>query len=272
MIERFLTPWGAYGALRDQLGSVRDVYLAGNRIVRRETFERDELVLLLHGFFQTRNIWEVMEDRLRYDGYGVISFNLGGLLYRFNTHPVDRLAMLVAEKIDRLRQRHGFRGLHIIGHSKGGLIARRYIQHYGGDKIAKSLVTLGTPHHGTPTAFIGVGLMAWGLLPSSAGEMTPRSRLVTALNRDTFPAHVPFASVYSREDLVCPYWASVLRPRPGETSMTNIQVRGVGHSALAWDPGVYRIVRTRLDEASKLWRERHGDDGEPVPAAAVSGS
>lgn len=264
MIQRWLTPWGAYEAVRDQLGSVRGIYLAGNRIVRRDDFQGRELVLLLHGFFQTRNIWEVMEDRLRYDGFSVMSFDLGGLLFRFNTHPVDNLARLVAEKIEGLAARHGFDGLHIIGHSKGGLIARRYVQHYGGDKRVKSLISLGTPHHGTPTALVGVGLMGMGLMSSSAADLLPRSRLVSALNRDTFPAHVPLTSIYSREDLVCPHWCSTLRPRPGESSLTNVQVRGIGHSQLAWDPGVYRVVRQQLEGATKLWQERHAQ-GTPAP-------
>ena len=166
MRPRLLAPWTMYGALRDQLGSVRGTYLASDRIRRRDDMGKsEELVLLLHGFFQTRNIWEVMEDRLRHDGFGVMSFNLGGLLSRFNTHPVDRCAELVAEKIESLARRHGFDRLHIVGHSKGGLIARRYVQHYGGERRVKSVVTLGTPHHGTPTAFVGVALMGFGSDP-----------------------------------------------------------------------------------------------------------
>jgi triacylglycerol lipase len=257
-IGRWLTPWGAYDAVRDQLGSVRNIYIAGTEVERRESFKSPELVLLLHGFFQTRKLWEVMEDRLRHDGFGVISFNLGGLMTRYNTRPVDVIARQIADKIDSLAQRNGFDSLHIIGHSKGGLVARRYVQHLGGDKRVKSLITLGTPHHGTPTALLAVALMGMGTLSSSAGDLLPRSRLVRAINRDTFPAHVPLTSIYSREDLVCPHWASVLRPRPGETSMSNVQVRGIGHSQLAWDPGVYRVVRQRLELASALWRERKG--------------
>ena len=43
--------------LRDQLGSIRRVYLRGNRIVRRDDFARfPETVLLLHGFFQTLSL------------------------------------------------------------------------------------------------------------------------------------------------------------------------------------------------------------------------
>jgi len=252
-----LTPWAAYAIARNQLGSIRKVYLRGNSITARRDFaEHEEIVLLLHGFFQTRSIWEVMEDRLRYDDYGVMSFNQGGLGGWFNTWPIDTLARMVAEKIEALRERYGFEALHILGHSKGGLVARKYVQHYGGDKRVKSVTTLGTPHHGTPTA--ALALLSLGLISSNPRELMPGSRIVQALNRDTFPAHIPLTSVFSKEDVVCPYWSSMLRPRRGESSMENVQVREVGHSQLTWDPGVYHIVRERLERAARLWRERHG--------------
>jgi pimeloyl-ACP methyl ester carboxylesterase len=217
---------------------------------------REELVLLLQGFFQTRNIWEVMEDRLRHDGYAVMSFNLGGI-NRFNTNPVDQSAQLVAEKIDALSERHGFQRLHVVGHSKGGLIARRYVQAYGGDQRVKSLITLGTPHHGTSTAWVGVAITGFGLVRSSARELLPRSALVSALSRDSFPAPITLTSIYSRDDLVCPYWASILRPRSGEEDrLNNVEVKGIGHSQLVWDPGVYRRVRERLDQAAEAWKDR----------------
>jgi pimeloyl-ACP methyl ester carboxylesterase len=215
-----------------------------------------ELVLLLHGFFQTRNIWEVMEDRLRFDGYGVMSFNLGGLLWRFNTHPVDRTAAMIAEKIESLRERYDFDRLHIVGHSKGGLIARRYVQHYGGDKRVKSVITLGTPHRGTPTAALGVALMGFGAIRSSAADLLPGSGVVQRLSTDAFPGHIPLTSVYSRQDLVCPHWCSVLRRRPGESHLTNVEISGIGHSQLVWDGAVYRKVREHLDHASAIWSER----------------
>lgn len=253
-----LKPWRAYGALRDQLGSVRDVYLSSDRVQRQDDAgERREVVVLIHGFFQTRNVWEVMEDRLRHDGFSVLSFNLSGLLWRFNTHPVDRTARLVADKLDRLSDQHGFSRVHVIGHSKGGLIARRYVQHYGGDTRVKSLVTLGTPHRGTPTAAVGVALMGLAARATSACDLLPGSRVVKAITSAAFPAHIPLTSVYSREDLVCPHWASRLTPRPGEqTHMENVEVRGRGHSELTWDSGVYQIVRDRLRSAVALWQER----------------
>ncbi len=250
--SRFFVPWGTYGALRDQLGSIRKIYVGQDRVLRRDDFgAASERVLLLHGFFQTRNLWDVMEDRLRFDGYSVMSFNLGGLFWRYNTHPVEKTAKLIAEKIERLADKHDFEHLHIIGHSKGGLIARRYVQEYGGDARVRSVTTLGTPHHGTPTAAIAVGLMGFGMLSSSAFDLLPRSRMVRDLGRDRFPSDIHLTSIYSKHDLVCPHWCSVLRPRgESEDNLHNIEVSGIGHSQLAWDAGVYRHVRSALERAS----------------------
>ncbi|MEN9786654.1 MAG: hypothetical protein RLZZ299_1918 [Pseudomonadota bacterium] len=244
-------PRRLYRALRDQLGSVRRVYGRGNRIVRHDDFaSHPETVLLLHGFFQTRNVWEVMEDRLRYDGYGVFSFDLGGLFSRFNTERPGPLAAHIAAKIERICARTGLERFHIVGHSKGGLIARHYVQHHGGDRRVKSLVTLGTPHHGTPTAALGVWLMGAGVISRSPYDMLPRSRFLRRLHDAPFPAHVPMVSVYSRQDLVVPWWSSVLVARPGETHVRNRSVASVGHTALTYDPAVYRIVRDELRAAS----------------------
>ena len=251
MVNRPTSPLRVYRMLRDQLGSIRSVYARGNRVVRRDDFaQHDQTVLLLHGFFQTRNVWEVMEDRLRYDGYGVFSFDLGGLFARFNTRRPGELAEMIAEKIDRICLRTGLKSFHIVGHSKGGLIAREYVQHFGGTERVKSVITLGSPHHGTPTAAIGFTLMGAGVLSRSPWDLLPNSKFVQRLKADVFPPTVPLVSVYSRHDVVCPWWSAVLVPKPGETSMKNRAVQGVGHTALTYDPGVYVIVRKELQEAA----------------------
>jgi len=251
------TPLPLTRLLRDQIGSIRRVYLRGNRIVRRDDFARfPETVLLLHGFFQTRNVWEVMEDRLRDHGYGVFSFDLGGLLWRFNTRSIPDLSANIADKIEGICARTGLQRFHIIGHSKGGMIARHYVQHHGGDKRAKSLVTLGSPHQGTPTALVGVGLMAGGLISRSPFQMLPGSSLIRTLQKDSFPPGIPLTSIYSKTDLVCPWWCATLRPRPGETSMENVEIPGIGHTALTTNPEVYKVIHARLDAASTIWKER----------------
>lgn len=256
MSGTWLAPWDWYGLARDQLGSVRGTYLGRNLVVRHEDFGAGkELVLLVQGFFQTRNVWEIMEDRLRHDGYGVMSFHLGGLLSTFNTHPVDRTAGLIATKIERLASRYGFDGIHIVGHSLGGLIARRYIHDYGGHRRVKSLTTLGTPHKGTPVAAVAVGIMGFGMMESSAFELLPRSTLTRQLHGERLPGDVPFTSIYSNGDMLCPNWSAHLDPDRDHPLVDNVHVPNVGHTALVWDARVYRAVQRTLEDGTRRWRD-----------------
>ncbi|MFZ5596802.1 MAG: alpha/beta fold hydrolase [Bacillota bacterium] len=64
---------------------------------------------------------------------------------------ISEQAGYMDEKINILQRDYGMsRQFYIIGHSMGGLIARYYIYHHP-DTVA-GLVTLGTPHHGSPMA------------------------------------------------------------------------------------------------------------------------
>ena len=111
--------------------------------------------------------------RLRRDGYCVWSINLGGLFDAFNTHGIDESAERVRDKVERLYGRYNLGPLSIIGHSKGGLIGRYYVKRLGGDRRVKNLITLGTPHNGTPTAYLGCVTM--GAFARSVWQMTPMS-------------------------------------------------------------------------------------------------
>ncbi len=234
---RLPTPNDVFRGLRNQVGSVRKRYLSGNTLVRHDDFDgKLEVVVLIHGFFQTRNIWDVMEDRLRYDGYAVASFNMGGLLSPTDLKPVDHLAQLVGHKLERLQQRHNLGGLHILGHARGGIIGRRYIESFGGAATAKSLITLGSPHRGTLRATLG--------------------SLMRRVEGERFPATVPMTSVFSTDDWITPPFRCRIKPLSAKHQMHNAEVRGVGHSELVWDPGVYRIVREKLAEATAMWEPR----------------
>jgi pimeloyl-ACP methyl ester carboxylesterase len=237
----------AVRVVRNQLGSIRRGYLGGDLADRRDDFgEGGPVVLLINGFFQSRNIWTVMEARLRADGYRVMSFHTGGLWSRFDSHPVETLAERIAAKVERLAERHGFHRLHVVGHSRGGLVARRWVVAHGGASRVASVVTLGTPHHGTPTALLALPLVLAGVHPRSLRELLPRSPLVRGLREEGFPAGVPLTSVWSADDVICPWWCARLHPSAAESHVGNVEVPGVGHSELVWHPGVYAIVRDRL--------------------------
>ncbi|GAB4334325.1 MAG: hypothetical protein Kow0089_03470 [Desulfobulbaceae bacterium] len=64
---------------------------------------------------------------------------------------IEKQATIMASRIDELEKRYGLRTpFSIIAHSMGGLVARRYIAEHPGE--VADLVTLGTPHHGSPLA------------------------------------------------------------------------------------------------------------------------
>jgi triacylglycerol lipase len=208
----------------------------GNNIVRRTDFTAcPRPVLLLYGFMSTRRTFEVLEHRLRRDHYCVWSINLGGLFDAFNTLGIDVLAEKVREKVERLYARFPNMGpMSIIGHSMGGLIGRYYVKRLGGDRRVKNLITLGTPHNGSPTAYLGI--LTHGLISRSVWQMTPMS---------PFPRSVRFSSFFSKSDRVNPFPACILEG-DGASNLYNIEVAGISHREFVTRRVVYQVIRREL--------------------------
>lgn len=244
--------------VRSNVGTLR-YYVGDTSDLRDDAGLPGETVLLIQGFFQTRRVMETLESRLRADGYRVVSFHLGGFLGNFNTRGVHALAVMIDGKIRRLRERYGIGDVHVIGHSMGGLIARYLVQRAGGDEYTRTVITLGSPHHGTPTAGLAAGI---GLLFVSRGlwQLFPMSPLIHELRAEPFPSGVRLVSVHSTHDVVAPWRTSVLTPQDG-ASVRNILVKGLGHMGLVEDPWVYGLILREL-------RERPEDSAAgPVTAA-----
>jgi pimeloyl-ACP methyl ester carboxylesterase len=102
--------------------------------------------------------------------------------------------------------------LHVAAHSMGGLVSRWFIEREGGNRVVQGLVTLGTPHAGSPwpkiqdwaTAALAVGLngltqVAWpvkvlgdllGAVETAdvmLDEMAPNSSLLNELHQSGDP-------------------------------------------------------------------------------------
>lgn len=225
------------------IGNLR--YYAGDMSERRDDFGEPggDAVLLIQGFFQTRKVMRSLEQRLRADGYRVVSFHLGGLL-GLNTRSIPTIARMIDGKMRRLLERTDGRVVHVIGHSMGGLVARYLVQHVGGGEYTRTVITLGTPHHGTPTAALG-GALGLLMVSRALWQLFPISPLVRELREGRCPSHVRLVSVYSKQDVICPWQKSVLTPRDGE-DVRNIMVKGLGHMDLVEDPYVYGLILREL--------------------------
>jgi len=233
----------------------------GNRIVRRTDFSRCQRpVLLLYGVFATRRTMEVLERRLRRDGYCVFSLDLGAPGRVFDTRGIDDLAELVREKVERMFSRHrGMGPLTIVGHSKGGLIGAYYVKRLGGDRRTRALVTLGTPHNGTKSTWAALPM---AVLDRSILQMLPGSRFVRRLLSGPWPAGVRFTSIYSRRDRLTIHPAAVVEPR-GSRAVRNVEV-DCSHRGFLVRKTVYEAILRELREARG---EEAGAPREAVSAA-----
>jgi triacylglycerol lipase len=177
-------------------------------------------ILLVHGFIDNHAIFTVMERALRRRGFQTLSAYDYGLL----THNIPRAAARLGETIEKLATQSGYERIHVIGHSLGGLIARYYVQRLGGDSYVRTLVTLGTPHHGTQLAWIAP------LLPP-ARHLTPRSPVIQELAEPAPGCRTRFIAFHSDIDPVIVPSGNARLEHP-DLNVQNISVRGVGHLSL----------------------------------------
>lgn len=233
-------------ASADVLSYVRSALAHGNRVERKTDFTQCERpVLLIYGFAQTRRVLSVLENRLRRDGYCVWSINQGGLFDTFNTAGIEDLAELVAEKVARLVKRHDLPQIDIVAHSMGGLIARYYVKRLGGDRYVRSLVTLGTPHHGSPMAIPGI--LTLGAFSRAIWQLAPMSPFIRRLKQGPFPPSTKLVSVYSKADRICPYPTCMLEVT--DANIKNILLDGeISHRDLLTKKSIYDIVRAEIED------------------------
>lgn len=86
----------------------------------------------------------------------------------------------------------------VVGYSAGGVTARLYVRDNPAD--VRRVVTLGSPHHGTKLAALGVAL-APGQCPTACQQLAPGSDLLDGLNGDDETPDGPqWLSVWTTQD------------------------------------------------------------------------
>ena len=169
-------PWEA---LLHDLGNVgehaRPVVIQGGLSSRREYYEPLKRLLLNRGFDAT-------VTKLPAHGFASLADDAA------------KLQQLVEEASVRSRLAGGDGLVTLLGHSKGGLTSRWYLQRMGGIERAAQLVTLGTPHNGSLPFGPRLTALA-GRLPTLPGvsDLSGNGPVVRALN-DELPAFMARAT------------------------------------------------------------------------------
>jgi triacylglycerol esterase/lipase EstA (alpha/beta hydrolase family) len=190
-------------------------------------------VLLLHGVLCNAGAMAGLRGDL-------VARNLGpvyALSYGPPLASIDEFADQVAVKIDAILEATGAARVAIVGHSMGGLVARAYLRRHGAQKVS-TVMTLGTPHHGSAHAWLFPGI--------SLAQLRPGNAWLADLNRtEGAPAGVRVVSLWSWHDsMVAPQTSCRL------AGVENIELAGIGHNALLGDRCVFALVAEELQRVA----------------------
>jgi pimeloyl-ACP methyl ester carboxylesterase len=214
-------PWGL---LRERPSGVERYGYGDLRPLQRGLLVRDveaagTPILLLHGMIDNRAIFTLLTRRLRAHGFTRVRT----LNYPPTTNDIRAAAENLAAEVEALVAESGHERIHVVGHSLGGLIARYYVQRLGGDARVRTLVTLGTPHHGT---------LAAHLVPARLGrQLRPGSDLFRELDLPAPEFATRVVAYWSDLDqLIVPH--DNARLEHADLRGHNVVVHGVGHLSL----------------------------------------
>jgi pimeloyl-ACP methyl ester carboxylesterase len=161
-----------------------------------------EPVILLHGFGGSRSNLLAMSAYLRLAGFDNVSY-FEYPRWQSIGDSATQLGQVVEEKI---AEKGGASGVHLIGHSLGGTVARRYAADARRGAV-RTLITLGSPY--------------------SYGQLSPRE-----------------VAIFGDDDPIVPAPVEMLVTRAAFSRI--VKLHDVGHLALIFHPEVLRIVGTEL--------------------------
>lgn len=137
----------------------------------------------------------------------------------------------------------------VIGYSAGGVVSRLWVRDYGGDAVARRVLTIAAPHHGT--ALAGLADLA-GLCGGACAQLVPDSELLDALNDgDETPAGPDWISIWSESDrTVTPPGTAELAGALTFTVQSVCPDDTPGHALLPASPVVVAALSTVLGRAT----------------------
>ena len=203
------------------------------------------VVVLLCGWGGTRHTMSVLERRLARDGMAPYAFPLGGALGRFNTKGIDDLAFGLMRHLSSMAMSHPEMRVAIVGHSMGGLIGRAVVTICGGASRVHTLVTLGTPHRGSPLADTA-RRTPLSRYSKALGQMVSGSAFLRKLQSAPIPGEVYCASIFSRSDHYCPPPAAEIEIPPGRDNVVNVDAGRIGHVEFVVNEETYELILREL--------------------------
>jgi triacylglycerol esterase/lipase EstA (alpha/beta hydrolase family) len=198
------------------------------QVLLADTIPGQTPVLLVHGYISNHRMWDKMIRALHHAGHSVHAVDLEPIFTS-----IDDYAAHIEQAVILLQNQTGASKVALVGHSMGGLAIRAWMRTYGHSRI-RQVITLGTPHQGTPSA---------RLTPTAnAKQMTWHSDWLQALQASE--THVTWGlmqiALSQHDNVVYPQREQVA----GDASVTEFQ--GIGHIELSVNNTVIAWVLKQL--------------------------
>ncbi|MGE0172317.1 MAG: alpha/beta fold hydrolase [Oligoflexales bacterium] len=221
---------------------------SNNDIPKRRVFSnRKTPVILLYGFFSSRRSVAIMDRHLTQRGYDVMSFNLGGFFGVFFTRGIMETAAFVKEKIDRQVTRHNFQKIHIVAHSKGGLVALWWALKLGGHKYCDKIITMGTPFKGSLFTYFGL-VTPIGFIWKDLWQMRPGSMFLQELQGAKIPEDLNIYCCHSKKDRVARGRYGVFKFNNPSPQVKPIAMHHISHFEFLYKKDVVELVDQILQD------------------------
>lgn len=194
-------------------------------------------VLLVPGYGGNRRVLAGLADRLAATGRTARVLTMPGS----GTGDFAVQAGVLDEAV-RAALAEGAPSVDIVGFSAGGVVARLWVEDHAGAEVARRIVTLGSPLHGTRIAALGAAF-ASGSCPAACRQLAPDSELLERLAGEDLPGELPWLSIWTEDD------ETVQPPDSARLDgAINVPVQDVcpgarvSHGELPADPAVMALV------------------------------
>lgn len=196
-------------------------------------------ILLVHGIMHNASAFIPLKRQMADEGWK----NIFSINYATRHGSLTKMVDILSARVDEIINITQSPQIDIVAHSLGGIISRYYMTIGSGRGKVHHLVTLGTPHRGTPLSFFVRG----GLLGGLNTDLRPGSYLINHLNETALPRGSILTSIYSKYDFVA--WPSENNCKVEglpHTSFNNTELNNVGHLGLLYHPNSLNSVMGSL--------------------------
>ena len=159
-------------------------------------------------------------------------------------------AQLLGALVTRTLRTSGATSVDVVGYSAGGVIARIWVKDFGGAAVARRVLTIASPHHGTSQTNIRLESPTRAC-PMTCEQLSTGSPFLTQLNSgDETPAGPAWITIRSATDgIVTPDSSATLKGALNLLVQTGCPAATTIHTAMPADPYVLAALGSTLGTA-----------------------